>query len=123
MVLFEALTYSFIWLCEGAYGSGRASKLVRDQRGVDAHPRTPPELLIESKPQAIQFRGESNCILTHNSGDGLCFSTSNFSELFHTARVTAAILRATLTRAIAGLRLRAFNCSQYDLKGSCLIAS
>lgn len=27
MVLFEALAYSFIWLCEGAYGSGRTSKL------------------------------------------------------------------------------------------------
>jgi hypothetical protein len=42
MVLFETFAYGFIWSCEGAYSSGRASNCFRDQRGIDAHPRTRP---------------------------------------------------------------------------------
>jgi hypothetical protein len=50
-----------------------------------------------------------------------CFSTSPTSKLspaFHTARVTAAILRATVTRANSGRSPRDSNSEYHDLKGS-----
>jgi hypothetical protein len=43
---------------------------------------------------------------------------SNDSPAFHTARVMAAILRATVTRASSGRSPRASNSSCQDLKGS-----
>ena len=94
--------YSFFWLSEGAYGSSSDSVPEHQaQRRYGYSPSNQSIVRTDEPPPGMSLEMEESS----NDAQAACgfsWSASKRTPFFHTSKVMAAILRASVSRAIGG---------------------
>ncbi len=104
--LSQAFAYSFLWSSEvakaTATGTSAACARIQPTQPEDTQPRTfCKNRLLRATHDCSSATSVSRSLPAH-AACLINLSASNFSPFFHTAKVIAAILRATVKRASSG---------------------